>query len=117
MPKEKDLMPFVAWRKYPAHGVLSAVVTRDGLTQYPVPTTAAMADSLRAQLEGLQTGAPLVEAAGPDECHQCGAAPAPEGGKLAACARCLVARYCSRDCQLAHFKQHKPFCKQWANKG
>jgi len=110
-------MPFVAWRKYPAHGVLSAVVTRDGLTQYPVPTTAAMADSLRAQLEGLQTGAPLVEAAGPDECHQCGAAPAPEGGKLAACARCLVARYCSRDCQLAHFKQHKPFCKQWANKG
>uniref|UniRef100_A0A383VND6 MYND-type domain-containing protein n=1 Tax=Tetradesmus obliquus TaxID=3088 RepID=A0A383VND6_TETOB len=30
------------------------------------------------------------------------------------CSGCSVARYCSRACQLAHWQQHKPACKQLA---
>jgi hypothetical protein len=28
------------------------------------------------------------------------------------CSRCRVVPYCSRDCQQAHFKEHKADCKQ-----
>ena len=27
------------------------------------------------------------------------------------CSACLVAKYCSKDCQKAHWKSHKPHCK------
>jgi ACT domain-containing protein len=32
--------------------------------------------------------------------------------KLMRCSRCQVARYCSRECQLAHFPQHKGECRR-----
>jgi len=35
-------------------------------------------------------------------------------GRSNMCAGCLVARYCSRDCQRQHWKQHKPVCKALA---
>jgi hypothetical protein len=35
-------------------------------------------------------------------------------GRSCLCGRCRVARYCSRDCQAAHFKQHKRACKAMA---
>jgi len=35
-------------------------------------------------------------------------------GKSAVCARCRVARYCSRDCQAQHYKLHKKVCKAMA---
>jgi hypothetical protein len=35
-------------------------------------------------------------------------------GRSCLCGRCRVARYCSRDCQAAHFKQHKHACKAMA---
>eukprot|EP00590_Aulacoseira_subarctica_P011785 CAMPEP_0172428684 /NCGR_PEP_ID=MMETSP1064-20121228/47363_1 /TAXON_ID=202472 /ORGANISM="Aulacoseira subarctica , Strain CCAP 1002/5" /LENGTH=273 /DNA_ID=CAMNT_0013173591 /DNA_START=54 /DNA_END=875 /DNA_ORIENTATION=- len=30
------------------------------------------------------------------------------------CTRCRYARYCSRECQLEHFKEHKSYCKKLA---
>lgn len=34
------------------------------------------------------------------------------GGKGSVCSGCKVARYCMKECQLAHWKQHKAACKQ-----
>jgi hypothetical protein len=33
------------------------------------------------------------------------------------CGGCLLARYCSRECQLAAWKLHKPICKQMQEAG
>jgi hypothetical protein len=38
------------------------------------------------------------------------------GGKGTICSACKAASYCSRDCQLAHWKQHKKVCKQLSGK-
>lgn len=38
-------------------------------------------------------------------CQHCG-----QSAGLQKCSRCLVAAYCSRDCQRAHWRQHKPAC-------
>lgn len=34
------------------------------------------------------------------------------GGENSVCSGCLVARYCGRDCQTAHWKQHKQSCSR-----
>jgi hypothetical protein len=36
------------------------------------------------------------------------------GGRSCLCAGCCTARYCSRECQRQHWKQHKPVCKALA---
>ena len=41
-------------------------------------------------------------------CHQCGATE----NDLKRCSQCFVARYCSRECQLIHWKAgHRDVCK------
>jgi len=40
-------------------------------------------------------------------CANCGQA---DAAKF--CARCLICCYCSRECQLKHWKQHKKYCKK-----
>lgn len=42
------------------------------------------------------------------QCASCSSATA----SLRACARCKVTRYCSKDCQAAHWAAHKPDCKR-----
>lgn len=47
----------------------------------------------------------------PSHCARCGAAPAATGEAFSECARCESVRYCTRECQVAHWKEHKPRCK------
>ena len=45
-----------------------------------------------------------------DSCAACGK----EGVSLKACTACNMVKYCNRDCQIAHRKQHKKACKKRA---
>jgi len=51
--------------------------------------------------------------AGATSCARCGKS-ASEAGKqaLMKCSRCLKTMYCGRECQTAHWKQHKAICKK-----
>lgn len=49
------------------------------------------------------------------ECVKCGATSNKEGGRLHQCSRCHVANYCSRECQVDDWKNHKEFCKIMKN--
>ena len=51
-------------------------------------------------------------------CARCGAAPAETGeaeleapSAMKACGRCRLVAYCSRECQVAHWKKHKGSCQ------
>ncbi|KAK7028379.1 MYND-type domain-containing protein [Favolaschia claudopus] len=44
-------------------------------------------------------------------CEKCGKRPDQNGSGYAGCASCKVARYCSRDCQTSHWKEHKKLCQ------
>jgi hypothetical protein len=46
-------------------------------------------------------------------CYRCGKGTKKENR---ACSRCLLAWYCSRDCQAAHWKVHKKVCKKDSSK-
>ncbi|KAI0654328.1 hypothetical protein C8Q70DRAFT_926031 [Cubamyces menziesii] len=50
----------------------------------------------------------------PNRCSKCGKTPA-EG--LKACSKChgATGKYCSRECQVAHWKMHKPMCHPLAD--
>jgi mitochondrial splicing suppressor protein 51 len=50
------------------------------------------------------------------QCASCGKAEAP-GISLKRCAKCQITKYCSRDCQKAHWKQHKKVCVQYTAAG
>jgi hypothetical protein len=43
-------------------------------------------------------------------CFQCHRHTRPDKGKLLKCAHCASVYYCSRDCQRAHWKEHKRDC-------
>ena len=46
-------------------------------------------------------------------CANCGKGEE-SAGDLKACTSCKMAKYCNRDCQIAHRKQHKKACKERA---
>ena len=106
---------FTCWKKYPAFGVPHGFVTKEGMLQHPVPSCAIMAEGLLAQLQDGAPPAPLLEGKTNDACYCCGKhSDQMDGAQLMACVRCKLARYCSKECQKADFKEHKAFCKQWA---
>jgi hypothetical protein len=45
-------------------------------------------------------------------CHGCQALPAPKAAPFQKCSGCRRVRYCSPQCQLDHWKQHKKQCKK-----
>lgn len=44
-------------------------------------------------------------------CLTCGAARKADGGKCMKCFRCKLVSYCSKDCQVSDWKNHKTFCR------
>ena len=54
--------------------------------------------------------APFVS---PCVCASCGAPgdSIPGGVKLKPCSVCKTAKYCGRECQIEHWKKHKPDCR------
>lgn len=49
---------------------------------------------------------PMLPLVLPKRCSACG-----KGGQLLLCRRCRVVNYCSRECQVRHFVQHKTTCR------
>ena len=50
----------------------------------------------------------LVDKCSNPQCNQ----PSSESRELSECASCRTVRYCGRDCQLAHWPDHKAICKE-----
>ena len=46
------------------------------------------------------------------QCSQCQIPQSLLGSQLKHCAKCHTASYCSKDCQAAHWPQHKALCKR-----
>ncbi|OAA71767.1 Rubisco LS methyltransferase, substrate-binding domain protein [Akanthomyces lecanii RCEF 1005] len=46
----------------------------------------------------------------PNRCTNC----RKDSAQLMACGRCKAVKYCGRDCQVAHFKEHKTLCRSFA---
>ncbi|KAJ7114424.1 hypothetical protein C8R44DRAFT_855669 [Mycena epipterygia] len=44
-------------------------------------------------------------------CEKCGKRPDQEGPGYFVCASCKVSRYCGRECQTSHWKEHKKLCQ------
>jgi len=48
-------------------------------------------------------------------CANCNKTDDSNGEKLLVCSRCKVVRYCGRDCQVQHWKEHKKECKSMSS--
>ncbi|KAJ7475892.1 hypothetical protein FB451DRAFT_1397282 [Mycena latifolia] len=77
------------------------VVIMDNTSSEPFITTV---EEMAAAIPDL---GPLVRA-----CSGCGRSPAEGANAFAKCGKCGTSHYCSRECQVAHWKEHKPMCKQ-----
>jgi hypothetical protein len=64
--------------------------------------------SSQARLENVKT---RLQKALMDKCSNPDCTNAQEGTTLSECSGCRSVRYCSRDCQLAHWSAHKELCK------
>lgn len=107
--KGKNLGPFLEnteWRSLAPHA------TRIALTPiFPVPyledvTEPEFSRALRA---GSSPSVGSEQAgAGSDTCQRCRGMGKP---RLLHCSACRITRYCSKECQIADWKNHKHFCK------
>lgn len=82
----------------------------------PAAAPAAPAASAKAAKPAAATSAAAASSSAPsaaavaagEVCARCGGT----GEGLKRCARCLTIAYCGRECQTAHWSEHKPFCKK-----
>ena len=83
-----------------------------------VKTEVMITQTAMAQARGLGTAAfensepSPVRPGNSAKCHACGKLRADLGAPLLKCARCMQVSYCGRDCQKAHWPQHKLDCKK-----
>lgn len=97
----------------------------DGLSPFPRPSTTAPAPQQKnstRQSPASQTNnaspssapqtnknARMIVAAGSAGCSNCG-----KDGSLRPCSRCHIVRYCSKDCQRQHWREHRRDCRRRA---
>ncbi|KAI0143818.1 hypothetical protein GGR57DRAFT_341016 [Xylariaceae sp. FL1272] len=68
--------------------------------------------SLLATVEEGRVGAAPSSVSAPALCAKCGK----DSGPLSLCGRCKAVRYCGRECQVSHHKEHKPICQAIASR-
>ena len=66
----------------------------------------------REQVEVKKSAEKLIQTLA-SKCENCGSAPEVRK-KLRKCERCQMVSYCGRECQVAHWKEHKPRCHKQA---
>ncbi|KAJ7285028.1 hypothetical protein C8J57DRAFT_707399 [Mycena rebaudengoi] len=83
----------------PAKLPAGSVVIMDNSSSRPFITTQQAMD------DAIPDRGPLVH-----PCTVCKTPPPKGGPALPRCGRCSTTHYCSRQCQVAHWKEHKPIC-------
>lgn len=100
--------------------LLDTTAALEPLTQQKAPVGVTVASSVAGSaVEQLQMlGGALGALAHPHACNNIGCTsllgPSERqlvGGRGTSCSGCRTARYCGKQCQKQHWKQHKPFCK------
>ena len=94
----------------PTQGKLprSAMFGPEGLINVTAGVVSEWLDGQRTEFDQRIVGD--VQWGDVSRCARCGA----EGDNLKRCSRCKKVAYCSRDCQVAHFPEHKAPCKRAA---
>jgi len=110
--KGKNLGPFLEntkWRSLVPHAIRIALTPI-----FPVPyledvTEPDLSGTLRTGVSGYSPSARSEQVgADLDTCQQCRGMGKP---RLLHCSSCQMTRYCSKECQIADWKNHKHFCK------
>ncbi|KAI1259893.1 hypothetical protein F5Y18DRAFT_420500 [Xylariaceae sp. FL1019] len=107
----KTLEEYFANEKYPVGGNAWAAAHVSLGEQRVLRLTKKRAEDLLAAV-GNGTSDPEPTSSTPTLCAKCGK----DSGPLSLCGRCKAVRYCGRECQVAHHKEHKPVCQALASR-
>ena len=80
----------------------------DGYSPESIAATQAQTETARVILKYARKRSKQEERKQQDVCQACGKT----NKDLLVCSSCQQASYCNRDCQVKHWKIHKPICKQ-----
>ncbi|KAJ3059049.1 hypothetical protein HDU99_006532 [Rhizoclosmatium hyalinum] len=105
---EKQKM-FRSWGAMVSNDEFEMMMTR---TSYLLNALANFAEEFRVTVLQKKEGQRKIISAAVG-CQACGAAKKKDdGGALQSCSRCMIAFYCSRDCQVKDWPNHKLTCKK-----